>query len=111
MAARHAKAALDRRIAEQGISYNPSVMQELSLRVTCYLNQTDKTGKYWLPRDMVGADGKTLIVYQTADDRYSINGWQPWHDGMFGGRYTSPDTAMAWVRTAREIRAGSRSHF
>lgn len=64
-----------------------------------------------LPRDLIGTDGKTLIVFREADHDYSIAGYEPWHDGMFGGRRESIESALAWVQAAREVRAGTRASF
>ena len=66
----------------------------------------------WLPRDLIGTDGKTAIIHRNANDgNYSIDGWEPWHDGMFGGRYESIHSALHWVEVARDVRAGKRDNF
>ena len=80
----------------------------MGLRVVSY--QREACDGFWLPRDMIGADGKTLIRWET-DDGYAFHGWSPWHDGMFGGRYQALGSALAWVRRAREVRAGTAANF
>lgn len=89
-----------------------ALTDELGLRATRYLNETTEDGKYWLPADLLGADGKTLVIYRRAGDgSYAVDGWEPWHDGMHGGRHTSYLAMLGWVRRAREIRAGKATHF
>ena len=81
--------------------------------VISYLNATMIDGErvYWLPRDIIGTDGKTLIVYRKADDTCRIDGWEPWHDGMFGGRRENVESAFAWVQRAKDMRAGKAKDF
>lgn len=88
-----------------------AMTSDLGLRVVSYQSKTDESGKYWLPRDVVGQDGKTLIVYREADREYSIAGWCPWHDGMFGGRKSSYLNALAWVQRAMDVRSGKAKDF
>jgi len=86
----------------------------LGLRATCYLNVSvicDDGANLWLPRDLIGDDGKTLIIYRPADSSYSIDGWEPWHDGMFGGRRDRIGNVLAWVARAKAVRAGTASNF
>lgn len=86
----------------------------LGLRAVSYLHEAVACANgttEWLPRDIIGADGKTLVVHRKADDVYTIDGWEPWHDGMFGGRYASIHNALAWVERAIDIRAGRASNF
>lgn len=73
--------------------------------------ECDDGVRRWLPRDLIGRDGKTLIVYREIDREYSIAGWEPWHDGMFGGRYPTISSALHWVSVALDVRAGRRSDF
>lgn len=81
-------------------------------RVVSYLRTTTPDGKNWLPRDIIGKDGKTLIVYRlAADGEYRIDGWEPWHDGMFGGRRENVQSAFAWVERAIAVRAGTAKDF
>lgn len=87
---------------------------DLGLTVVSYLRDSVECNdgvSRWLPRDLVGADGKSLIVYRVADREYSIDGWDPWHDGMFGGRRSSIENALHWIRTAKGVRAGTISDF
>ena len=89
-------------------------IRALNLTVVCYLNESRKVSdgsREWLPRDIVGKDGKTLIVWREADRDYSIAGYNPWHGGMFGGRYAEIHNALAWVECAIDVRAGRRSDF
>lgn len=80
--------------------------------VVSYLRTVTPDGKNWLPRDIVGKDGKTLIVYRHASDGvYAIDGWEPWHDGAYGGRYQSVQAAFAWVERAIAVRAGIATDF
>ena len=65
----------------------------------------------YLPRDLVGRDGRTVVIWREKDRSYSIAGWEPWHDGMFGGRHETIGQALGWVKTAKDIRAGKRDHF
>lgn len=88
--------------------------EDLGLRTVSYLHEAVECndGEHrWLPRDLVGTDGKSLIVYREADREYSIDGWCPWHDGMFGGRYRNFESALNWVRTAKGVRAGTIRDF
>lgn len=91
---------------------------ELGLRAVSYLNVSRRVHfsdgeqrEEWLPRDLVGGDGKTLIVWRHLDGSYAIPGWEPWHDGMFGGRYADILNALAWVERARDVRAGRAKDF
>lgn len=79
----------------------------LGLRVVSYRNVAQ--GNEWLPRDMLGP--ATLVIYRKADEYYSIDGWEPWHDGMFGGRYKDIRNALAWVERAVAVRAALASDF
>ena len=68
----------------------------------------------WLPRDIIGADGKTLIVHRVEGDAhnaYNISGWDPSHDGMFGGMREDILSALVWLQRARDIRAGRAKDF
>lgn len=91
-----------------------AIADELGLRCVCYLNEAveclDGTCR-WLPRDLIGVDGKTLVIFRHADRDYAIDGWAPWHDGMFGGRYNSISAALNWVRIAKGVRAGTIQDF
>lgn len=93
-------------------------IRALELRVVSYQHEHtphDAAGNsYWLPRDMVGADGKTLVRWQAAgdaDNNYAISAWHPWHDGMFGGAYETMGAVLGWIERARDIRAGKETHF
>lgn len=84
----------------------------MGLRTVSYRNVSqryDDGSDEWLPQDIIGLN--TLIVYRISDDRYSIAGWEPWHDGMFGGRYSDIHNALAWVQRALDIRAGRAIDF
>lgn len=87
---------------------------DLDLRVITHRRDTvvcsDGTPRY-LPQDLVGNNGKTVVIYREVDRQYAIAGWCPWHDGMFGGRYVTIGGALAWVRAAIEVRAGKRADF
>lgn len=65
----------------------------------------------WLPRDIVGRDGMSLIVHRPADANYNFDGWQPEHDGMFGGRSRDIHGALNWLQRAIDVRAGRASDF
>lgn len=80
----------------------------LGLRVVSFQHQA-KDG-LWLPRDIIGMDGKTLIRWDT-DDGYAFHGWAPWHDGMHGGRYETLGACLKWVQCAVDIRAGRATTF
>ena len=87
-------------------------MAAMNLRVMSY--QTVAEGGYWLPRDIIGADGKTAILWRAAGEgpvAYAVDGWHPWHDGMFGGCCAHLASALAWVQRARDVRAGKASSF
>lgn len=96
-------------------------LHNMNLTVVSYLNDSCKVCCHdgserneWLPRDIVAADGKSLLVHRAIGDThnaYSIAGWDCWHDGMFGGMYASIHSALAWIETARDIRAGKRNTF
>jgi hypothetical protein len=90
-----------------------AITDELGLRVVSYLNKHSDCGKYWLPRDVVGLDGKTLIVWRPAgkDSGYAVDGWHPWHDGMHGGCNETYIGALSWVQRAKDIRAGKAKDF
>lgn len=69
---------------------------------------------YYLPEDMIGRDGKTMIIWRAARDHnatYAFDGWHPWHDGMFGGCRATLASALAWVQCARDVRAGIVADF
>lgn len=65
----------------------------------------------FLPLDMIGTDGKTVIIYRRKDGDYDFPGWEPWHDGMNGGRYRRVTEALHWVQLAHDVRAGRRADF
>lgn len=86
----------------------------LALTVMSYLHKTVTLGEncYWVPENLIGKDGKTAILFQpSTTGNYRFDGWEPWHDGMFGGRVESLDSALAWVKRAREVRAGTEEDF
>ena len=90
--------------------------QALKLRAACYRNEARKVadgGEEWLPRDLIGEDAKTLIIWRPAgpDSGYDVAGYHPWHDGMFGGCYPEIHNALAWVERARAVRAGTEKDF
>lgn len=64
-----------------------------------------------MPEDMVGTDGLTVVFWRAPDMSYNFHGWETWHDGMHGGRYREITSALAWVGTAKDIRAGKRDTF
>ncbi|USN14516.1 hypothetical protein DOMOVOI_00410 [Brevundimonas phage vB_BpoS-Domovoi] len=88
---------------------------DLGLNTISYLNTavTCEDGvSRWLPRDMIGRDGKSAILYRPAGyGNYSIDGWEPYHDFMFGGRYANVETALAWLQRAHDIKAGKAEDF
>lgn len=87
---------------------------DLGLTTVCYLNvavECEDGVSRWLPRDLIGDDGKSLIIYRSADREYNIDGWEPWHDGMFGGRRDSIESALHWIRVAKGVRAGTIADF
>ena len=89
--------------------------QALKLRAVSYRNEACRVadgGEEWLPRDLIGEDGKSLIVWRSAaDGGYSVDGYHPWHDGMFGGCYPEIHNALAWVERAIAVRAGTAKDF
>jgi hypothetical protein len=91
-----------------------AVADDLGLTVVSYLHESIECNdgvSRWLPRDLIGRDGKSLIVFRSADREYSINGWCPWHDGMFGGRCQTISSALHWIKTAKGVRAGTIADF
>jgi hypothetical protein len=88
---------------------------ELGLATVTYLRlaaNCDDGASRWIPEDLIGSDGQTLIRHRLAGHgNYDIDGWEPWHAGMFGGRYERFESALAWVRVARDVRAGRRDDF
>ena len=96
-------------------------IKAMGLTVICYSNvcitvepwaNGEPRSAEWLPRDLVGDAGKTVIIFRPANDgNYYVAGWEPWHDGMFGGRCTNIHNALAWVERARDICAGRATHF
>lgn len=90
------------------------IIDELELRVVyhhVHKKIATREGTQYLPRDLIGTDGKTLVIWRAADDRYHFDGWDVWHDGMGASRYESIFNALAWVRRAKEIRAGRAQDF
>lgn len=93
-----------------------TTIQALGLSVVSYRSsavECDDGERLWLPRDIVGKDGKTLIVFRCAgrESGYDVDGYHPWHDGMFGGCYPAIGAALAWVQRAQDIRAGKETDF
>lgn len=91
-----------------------AIAHDLCLRTVSYLNKSlecDDGVSRWIPRDLIGEDGKSLVIYRTADREYAIDGWEPWHDGMFGGRHESILSALHWIKTAMGVRAGTITDF
>lgn len=93
-------------------------LKALGLCVISYQRETtlpDAEGRrWWLPRDIIGTDGKTLIRWYEPGDSgaaYATAGWEPWHDGMFGGLSERLVSALAWVQRARAVRAGTATDF
>lgn len=109
--ARKAKVQLPKALPENFLA----IADSLNLRVVCYLHESVECSNghtYWLPQDLIGHDGKTLIIYRRAHEgNYSVAGWEPWHDGMFGGRSTTIHGALHWVKTAYGVRAGTVQDF
>lgn len=91
----------------------------LKLRVICYRHEhvacavegDTEPRNEWLPRDIVAEDGKSVIIFRETDSHYACDGYEPWHDGMHGGRCESIHSALCWIETARDIRAGKRDCF
>ena len=96
-----------------GDGFTRERVEALGLRVVSYTNFTvlRPSGGCWVPRDMLGTDGKSLIIYHYADKDYAIDGWSTWHDGMFGGRYFSLGGALSWLERAIAVRAGREKDF
>lgn len=89
-------------------------MRALDLTVMCYRRENSRDGDMLLgvPRDIVGTDGKTAILWRDGGDgNYSIDGWEPWHAGMSGGRCEHMASALGWLERARAIRAGTATTF
>jgi hypothetical protein len=89
-------------------------MRTLDLTVMCYRRENSRDGDMLLaiPKDTIGTDGKTAILWRDGGDgNYSIDGWEPWHAGMFGGRYEHMASALGWLERARAIRAGTATTF
>jgi hypothetical protein len=88
-------------------------MTELGLVATCWLPDPPvKVGDRWLslPRDLVGTDGKTVIIYRAASEpSYDFAGWEPWHAGHHGGRYAEIGHALGWLEWIRRELVGSIS--
>jgi hypothetical protein len=84
--------------------------EALGLTVVSYQN-TSRDG-YWLPRDIIGNDGKRLAVFRVKGDpanRYSFDGWDTWAGGQFGGTYETPEGALGWFEwIARQSGAFTR---
>lgn len=91
------------------------LIRKLDLTIVTYLYTeivVEGDESFWVPRDMIGADGKTMIIYRRGGDgSYRFAGWEPWHDGMFGGRYETVSNALSWVQCARDVRAGIVADF
>ncbi len=90
--------------------------QALGLRAVCYLNTSREVAdgsREWLPRDLIGDDARSLIVWRPAgeDSGYGVAGYHPWHDGMFGGCYPEIHNALAWIERAKAVRAGTARDF
>lgn len=86
------------------------LLHDMQIEVIC--SQNIVVNNVWVPRDMIGLDGRTAILWRVAGDgNYAIDGWEPWHDRMFGGRYKCLCSALGWVQRARDIRAGKREYF
>lgn len=75
-----------------------SRIEALNLRVTHYI----RIGSEWCPGDLIGKDGKALIIHRKADERYGFDGWEPWSArgpmASHGGRYDSLGSALAWLK-------------
>lgn len=78
-------------------------MSALGLAATCWLPTTVRVGERLLslPRDLVGSDGKTVIIHRAADESYDFAGWEPWHAGYHGGRYQEIGHALGWLERLR----------
>jgi hypothetical protein len=73
-------------------------IDRLGMRTVAYLSTFVATAagrNEWLPRDIIGNDGKSLVIYREGGD-YHFAGWEPWRDGHFGGRYETILGALAW---------------
>jgi len=90
------------------------IIEVLGLRVVYHLVgstvECSDGARYVLPKHLIGEDGKTLVLWCVGGD-YSFGGWEPWHDGMNGGRYSTISGALNWVRVAKGIRAGTITDF
>lgn len=85
-------------------------MAELGLIATSWLPDPPvKVGDRLLslPRDLVGTDGKTSIIYRSASEpNYDFAGWEPWHAGHHGGRYREIGHALGWLERMRRESVG-----
>lgn len=81
-------------------------MTALNLNPISFTAQTTADGADWLPRDVLGVDGKSAIIHRGPDALYSFPGWEPYCDGSFGGRYQSFEGALAWMEWIRQEKQG-----
>ena len=89
-------------------------IQNLGLMAVSYRRDSrecDDGTREWLPRDIIGKDGKSLIVWREADSEYTTAGYEPWHDGMFGGRRAEIHNALSWLERAIAVRNGTAKDF
>ena len=85
-------------------------LDAMDIRVMVYRREV--VGTIGVPKDMIGRDGVTAILWRSKDDpNYDFDGWEPWHDGMAGGRYKMLASALSWVQRARDVRAGKATDF
>lgn len=87
-----------------------TLLGTMNLRVVCFRREV--VGNVGVPKDIIGQDGATAILWRSRNDpNYDFDGWEPWHDGMIGGRYKLLASALSWVQRARDVRAGKATDF
>lgn len=89
--------------------------RELGLWEARWMNRAvrcdDGTWRY-VPRDLVAFDGQAVILWRAAGDGgYDFDGWEPQLGHMHGGRRQKLESAFAWLRRARDVKAGRASDF
>jgi hypothetical protein len=87
-----------------------TLLGTMNLRVMCFRREV--VGNVGVPKDLIGLDGTTAILWRSKNDpNYDFDGWEPWHDGMSGGRKRTLASALHWVQRARDVRAGKATDF
>lgn len=73
---------------------------------------SQSVGYVGVPRDMIGEDGHTAIIWRSAtESHHDFDGWEPWYAGWCGVHKKTLASALHWIQRARDVWAGKAKDF